>query len=55
MHQSRKEQGLERTTRQLMLPDLREARIMAELEADIAATEQWGGRSQTIRRPGFGL
>ncbi|MHA6485112.1 hypothetical protein ACX1C1_24800 [Paenibacillus sp. strain BS8-2] len=55
MHQSRKEQGLERTGRQLLLPDLREARIVAELEADVASSEEkWGGRSPLTRRPGLG-
>lgn len=55
MHQSRKEQGLERTSRGLLLPDLREARILAELEADVASSEEkWGGRSTLIRRVGLG-
>jgi hypothetical protein len=54
MHQSRKEKGLERTSRGLLLPDLREARILAELEADVAHEDQQrGGHSMLVRRPGL--
>lgn len=55
MRQSRKEQGLERTGRQLLFPELREAIVLSELEADIASTEEkWGGRSPLTRRLGLG-
>ncbi|QNK60064.1 MULTISPECIES: hypothetical protein [Paenibacillus] len=56
MHQSRKEQGLERTSRGLLLPERREAFVMAELETDIANEDQQrGGRSPLVRRPGLGF
>ena len=52
MHQSRKEQGMERVSRGLLRPELREARIMAELETDIEAAEEWGGNPVHTRRTG---
>ena len=51
MHQSRKEQGMERTSRRLLHPDRLEARIMAEWEADIEAAEEWEGRAGHTRQP----
>ncbi|MCA0755236.1 hypothetical protein KP806_09255 [Paenibacillus sp. N4] len=50
MHQSRKEQGLERASRSLLHPDRREARVMAELEEDMEAAEEWAGFPQHPRR-----
>ncbi|WP_173275659.1 hypothetical protein [Paenibacillus sp. NEAU-GSW1] len=41
MHQSRKEQGMERTARRLIHADRREALIWSELEGDIEAAEEW--------------
>ncbi|MFF2480507.1 hypothetical protein [Paenibacillus sp. NPDC058071] len=40
MHQSRKEQGMERTTRRLLHADRREALVWSELEGDIEAAEE---------------
>ena len=37
MHQSRKEQGLERSSRRLLSPDRREAIIFSQLDEDIEA------------------
>lgn len=53
MHQSRKEQGLERTAKKLLNPDRREARMMAELDTDIEAAEEWEGRPLHVRRSGI--
>lgn len=50
MHQSRKEQGLERSSRKLLHPDRGEARVMAELDADIEAAEEWAGFPRHPRR-----
>lgn len=52
MHQSRKEQGMERIANTLINPDLREARIAAELDADMEAAEEWEGRPQHAGRWG---
>ncbi|GGG83638.1 hypothetical protein [Paenibacillus radicis (ex Gao et al. 2016)] len=41
MHQSRKEQGMERTARRLIHADRREALIWSQLEGDIEAAEEW--------------
>ncbi|WP_162848541.1 hypothetical protein [Paenibacillus nanensis] len=53
MHQSRKEQGVERITRMLLNPDRREARAIAELAADMEAGEEWEGRPQHAGRSGI--
>ncbi|WP_171056144.1 hypothetical protein [Paenibacillus sinopodophylli] len=50
MHQSRKEQGIERVSRRLLHPDRREAKIFAELEDDVEAAEEWAGFPQQPRR-----
>lgn len=50
MHQSRKEQGIERASRRLLHADRREARVMSELEEDIEAAEEWAGFPQHPRR-----
>jgi hypothetical protein len=50
MHQSRKEQGIERISRRLLHPDRREAKVMAELEDDIEAAEEWAGFPRHPRR-----
>lgn len=52
MHQSRKEQGMERGAKRLLNPDRREARMLAELETDMEAAEEWEGRPQHVRRSG---
>ncbi|WP_165861128.1 hypothetical protein [Paenibacillus paeoniae] len=52
MHQSRKEQGVERMASALINPDLREARITAELTTDMEAAEEWEGRPQHAGRSG---
>ncbi|WP_168121651.1 hypothetical protein [Paenibacillus sp. HB172176] len=56
MHQSRKEQGMERISRGLLQPDLREAGVFAELETDIEAAEEWGAKGMGLhaRRSGSG-
>lgn len=41
MHQSRKEQGLKQASRSLLHPDLREARTIAEMEANMEAAAEW--------------
>ncbi|WP_274650039.1 hypothetical protein [Paenibacillus humicola] len=41
MHQSRKEQGLERTSRRMLHADRREALVFSELEDDIEAAADW--------------
>ncbi|MBB3109939.1 hypothetical protein FHS18_002002 [Paenibacillus phyllosphaerae] len=53
MHQSRKEQGLERSSRRLLQPDRREAMIFADLEEDIEAAAEWavGGMMSARREP----
>ncbi|BBH19296.1 hypothetical protein Back11_06410 [Paenibacillus baekrokdamisoli] len=52
MHQSRKEQGIERSSRKLLNPDRREAQLFAQLEEDIeAASEFTGGESSPRRAP----
>ncbi|WP_175598110.1 hypothetical protein [Paenibacillus luteus] len=50
MHQSRKEQGIERASRRLLHPDRREAKVFAELEEDMEAAEEWIGFPQPPRR-----
>ncbi|WP_162839327.1 hypothetical protein [Bacillus sp. FJAT-28004] len=50
MHQSRKEQGMERSSRRLLHSDRREAKIFAELEEDMEAAEEWAGFPQHPRR-----
>ncbi|MCQ6560904.1 hypothetical protein [Paenibacillus mendelii] len=50
MHQSRKEQGLERSSRQLIQSDRREAMIFAEMEASIEASSELGVSGLSIRR-----
>lgn len=54
MHQSRKEQGMERASRSLLHPDRREAKIFAELEDDIEAAEEWTGFPHQPRRDNSG-
>ena len=49
MHQSRKEQGLERSSRRLLSPDRREAIIFSQLEEDIEAAAEWAGGGHTSR------
>ncbi|MNZ98959.1 hypothetical protein D3C78_1182660 [compost metagenome] len=41
MHQSRKEQSIERAVRGLLHPDRREASAMNELESSMEAAEEW--------------
>ncbi|CAH1204340.1 hypothetical protein PAECIP111893_02227 [Paenibacillus plantiphilus] len=41
MHQSRKEQGVERSSRRLLHPDRREAILFSEFEEDIEAAAEW--------------
>ncbi|MFC0332100.1 hypothetical protein ACFOLF_30405 [Paenibacillus sepulcri] len=48
MHQSRKEQGMERSSRRLLQADRREALIFSELEEEIAA--EWMGGAVAPRR-----
>ncbi|MFC4776504.1 hypothetical protein ACFO9Q_06920 [Paenibacillus sp. GCM10023252] len=43
MHQSRKEQGIERAGRSMLTFDRREAAVMAHLESSIEAAEEWAG------------
>jgi hypothetical protein len=50
VHQSRKEQGLERTSRRLLHPDRREAMIFSELEEDIEAAAEWAIGGPSSRR-----
>lgn len=50
MHQSRKEQGIERASRRLLHMDRREAKVFAELEDDIEAAEEWAGFPHQPRR-----
>ncbi|MFF2887107.1 hypothetical protein [Paenibacillus sp. NPDC057967] len=52
MHQSRKEQAMERIASALINPDLREVRIAAELDADMEAAEEWEGRPLHAGRSG---
>ncbi|MFD0588257.1 hypothetical protein ACFQZE_09610 [Paenibacillus sp. GCM10027627] len=52
MHQSRKEQGVERGIKRLLVPDLREARIIAALETGLEAAEEWEGKPQHAGRTG---
>lgn len=52
MHQSRKEQSIERTASALMNPDLREVRIAAELGTDMEAAEEWEGKPVHTGRSG---
>ncbi|MBH5317117.1 hypothetical protein I6N90_04750 [Paenibacillus sp. GSMTC-2017] len=54
MHQSRKEQGLERSAKILLNPDLREARLIAEIDSNMEVAEEWDGRPLPSRRAGFG-
>jgi len=41
MHQSRKEQGIERSTRKLLQPERREALLLAVLEEGIEDGTEW--------------
>lgn len=41
MHQSRKEQGVERSSRKLLHPDRREALLFTEFEEDAEAAGEW--------------
>ncbi|GGD54885.1 hypothetical protein [Paenibacillus nasutitermitis] len=50
MHQSRKEQGIERTSRSLLHPDRREALIFSELEADTETAAEWMSGAPVRRR-----
>lgn len=50
MHQSRKEQGMERTARRLLHSDRRESLIWSELEEDIEAAEEWAGFPSAVKR-----
>ncbi|MFB9327210.1 hypothetical protein ACFFSY_14880 [Paenibacillus aurantiacus] len=50
MHQSRKEQGVERSSRRLLQPDRREALIFSELEEDIEAASEWAVGGVAPRR-----
>lgn len=43
MHQSRKEQGLERISRKLLHADRHEAIRLSQLEEDMEAAEEWAG------------
>ncbi|CAM4132017.1 hypothetical protein L1N85_02315 [Paenibacillus alkaliterrae] len=54
MHQSRKEQSMERFSRSLLHPDRREARVMEELEEDMEAAEEWMGFPHHPRRDNIG-
>ncbi|WP_165822385.1 hypothetical protein [Paenibacillus montanisoli] len=50
MHQSRKEQGVERISRRLLHADRREALIFAELEEQIEAAAELGGFAAAPKR-----
>ncbi|UVI28080.1 hypothetical protein [Paenibacillus spongiae] len=50
MHQSRKEQGLERAARQLIQSDRREAMIFAEMDASLDVSSELGVSGLSIRR-----
>ncbi|MBW7476257.1 hypothetical protein K0T92_16050 [Paenibacillus oenotherae] len=49
MHQSRKEQGVERSTRRLLHPDRREALLFSEFEEDIEAAAEWAAGTSSPR------
>ncbi|MFD1955414.1 hypothetical protein ACFSL6_14825 [Paenibacillus thailandensis] len=50
MHQSRKEQSLQRESRKLYHADFREAQIMAGFEAGTEAADEPGARKPAARR-----
>ncbi|MFX3634863.1 MAG: hypothetical protein ACE3L7_31630 [Candidatus Pristimantibacillus sp.] len=54
MHQSRKEQGVERTARRLLHSERRESLIWAGLEENIEAADEWAGFPKSARREGTG-
>ncbi|MBP3961366.1 hypothetical protein [Paenibacillus lignilyticus] len=54
MHQSRKEQSVERISRRLLHADRREALIFAEMEENIEASADFGGFAATPRRSPVG-
>ncbi|QYR23419.1 hypothetical protein KZ483_11155 [Paenibacillus sp. sptzw28] len=54
MHQSRKEQGMERSSRRLLNPDRREALIFSELEEDIETAAEWAVGGSSPRRDSNG-
>lgn len=50
MHQSRKEQGIQRESRKLYQADFREALIMAGIESGTEAAEEPGARKPSSSR-----
>ncbi|WP_169507537.1 hypothetical protein [Paenibacillus harenae] len=50
MHQSRKEQSIERASRILLHPDRREAGLLSAMEDNIEAAEEWAGFAVNPRR-----
>ncbi|WP_308634710.1 hypothetical protein [Paenibacillus silvisoli] len=50
MHQSRKEQGVERMSRRMLHADRREALIFAEHEEEIEAAAEFGGFAAAPKR-----
>lgn len=54
MHQSRKEQGVERAARRLLHSDRRESLIWTGLEENIEAAEEIAGFPKSTRREGTG-
>jgi hypothetical protein len=49
MRQSRKEQSQQRTAKRLLLADRKEAGLLAELETEMEAAAEWGGRPRHIK------
>ena len=50
MHQSRKEQGVERAARRLLHTDRREALIFSELDEDMEAAVEWAAGEAAMPR-----
>ncbi|WP_336784479.1 hypothetical protein [Paenibacillus sp. MMO-177] len=52
MHQSRKEQGVERASRRLLHTDRREAIVMSRLEEQVETAEEFLAFPSNRREPG---
>jgi hypothetical protein len=52
MHQSRKEQGVERASRRLLHTDRREAIVMSRLEEQVETAEEFFAFPSNRREPG---
>lgn len=52
MHQSRKEQGMERSSRRLLHSDRREALLMSRLEEQVETSEEFLAFPSNRREPG---